>query len=106
MKCRVFKWTIHCGSCTPDNFYQFDEDFRDAVCPKLIKYVGVDVMNDSKLVDSDEFDPLGRAEFWAIIPVEHYNDADFDEIEQAVESAADDLLGGWDFEELKQEDIF
>ena len=106
MKCHVFTWTVNCGSCTPDNFYEFDSAWRDALCPVLIKYVGVDKMNDLHLVPRMvPFNPDGQVEFSVLIPAEHYNDADFDEIERKVELAADDYLGGWSFEQSEDEDI-
>ena len=105
MKCHVFVWDFHCASVSYNNFYQFDEDFREAVCPKLIKYVGIDAMNDLQLVSTDEFDPQSKAEFMVAIPVEHYNDSDFDEIEEAVGRAADEYLGGWSFGQDKDQEF-
>ena len=105
MKCHVFKWDVHCGSCTPDDFDEFDSEWRGAICPFLIKYVGADAMNDLRLVPRVvAFDPDGSAEFILKIPVEHYNDEDFDKIEEAVNDAAADL-SGWSFEQLEDEEI-
>ena len=106
MLCNVFKWGVNCGSCTPDNFDQFDSEWRSIVCPILIKYVGADAMNDMRLVPRQvAFDPYGTAEFILCIPAEHYNDTDLDDIEEAVDGIANEYLGSWNFEQLEDEDI-
>lgn len=105
MKCHVFRWDVSCGSCTPDNFYEFDDAFHEAVCPLLIKYVGVDVMNDLHLIEADPFDADQKTEFVAYVPVEHYNDKEFDAVMEVVDRAADHYLGGWGFEQSEDEDM-
>ena len=106
MLCRVFKWTINCEVTTPQQFYEFDEEFRDIVCPYLIKYVGVDDMNDYDLIATVvEFNPDGNAYFKLAIPKDKYDQSDFDDIEDRIENALSDFAA-WEFGEEEEEEYY
>ena len=97
IKCHIFKWTTTCYHCSPYHYYEFEAGFREIVCPYLIKYIGVEAMNDGPFVETDNYDEGRIADFWLMIPIEHYNEEDFNAIDAEVEALADEHFGGWEF---------
>ena len=105
MKCKVFQWSFSCNSVSPDDFYEFEDIFRQTFTSKLTEYVGDKTVIDLNLIDTCNFEEGHEANFTVEIPIEHYNDADFDIMEEKIEDAADEYLGGWSSEQLDDEDV-
>ncbi len=106
MKARVFQWDTNCNSCSPDNFYEFEDHFQDAA-RKFLKSLSVSDEDITKmsLIQTDSFTEGRKAEFIIAVPIDKYDDGKFDEFDQDIEGAADDYFSGWSSEELDNEEI-
>ena len=97
LKCHAFVWSTNCYHCSPSHYYDFEADFREIVCPYLTKYVTVDVM--AELVQTENYDENRKADFWLFVPIEHYNETEFNAMQEDVDNLADEHLGSWSFEQ-------
>jgi hypothetical protein len=98
MKHRVFLWMTQCNSVSYDNYYEFTDKLENIVEDNLSYFK-------DEMLEIDNFEINHRAEFRLYIPTEKYSDEEFDKIEEEVETAADEFLAGWSFEEELETDI-
>lgn len=103
VKCHVFRWSTNCYDCSPHHYYDFEADFREIVCPYLSKYLTTDDM--AECVDTTNYDENGKADFWLLVPIEHYDDKEFEKISDKVDSLADEHFGGWEFTQEDDDEI-
>ncbi|KKK79372.1 hypothetical protein LCGC14_2834160 [marine sediment metagenome] len=106
MKARVFQWDTSCSSCSPDNFYEFEDHFQDAA-KEFLKNLSISDEEITKmcLIQSSRYEEGRKAEFCILIPLDKYDDKKFDEFDDDIGGAADEYFGGWGFEELENEEI-
>jgi hypothetical protein len=98
VKCHVFIWSTDCHCCSPYHYYEFEADFRCIVCDYIIKYIGVEALNDDLFVETDDYNENGQASFWLRFPIEYYDEQEFNKIDQEVSALADEHFEGWDFD--------
>ncbi len=106
VKCHQFVWSIHCSGVSPDNFWEFDDEFREAICPLLIKCVGVEDMNDYPFFDAESYNMDGNCDYTINIPIDVYDDAEFDEAMNTIDDSAAEYLGGWSFEQKEDQGVW
>ncbi len=99
VECKVFIWSTDFHRCSPYHYGEFEADFRCIVCDYLIKYIGVECMNDDVFVETDDYEENRHGSFTLRFPVEHYDEREFEKIDQKVSALADEHFEGWDFDQ-------
>ena len=103
MKCKVFLWSFDQGGVSLNDFSEFQDVFCEEACNELAKFLPEE--ETLALYELNDFDPYKNGFARIYQPIEFYDESKSQPMFDTIDSACDEYLGGWDFEEEGEEDV-